>query len=58
MNNTSQPRSAGIFIALGAIIGVVYGTFQGQPSIGLIAGLSGGVLIAGIFWFIDRRRSR
>jgi membrane associated rhomboid family serine protease len=51
-----NPRSAGVFIALGAIIGVIYGTIKGEPSVGLVAGLMGGVLITGLFWLIDRRR--
>lgn len=53
----SEPRAAGIFLALGAIGGSSAGIFFGQPSIGLLAGLGTGSAIAFCHWFVDRNRA-
>lgn len=52
-----NPAGGGVFIALGAVVGVVAGHFQGQPSAGLIAGLAGGAAIALLVWLRDRMRN-
>jgi uncharacterized membrane protein len=57
MDRKHSPRSGGFFIALGAIIGVVYGSIQGEPTIGLLAGFLGGSLFAIGLWLIDRKRA-
>ena len=47
----------GIFIALGAMIGVFGGRyFGGQTSIGLLVGTASGVVIALAMWWFSRRR--
>jgi len=51
----SQGRNAGgIFIAFGAIAGAIVGGFMGQPSLGLLAGLSLGIFVALLIWFKER----
>jgi hypothetical protein len=57
MDRKPSPRSGGFFIALGAIIGVIYGSIQGQPTIGLLAGFLGGSIFAIGLWLIDRKRA-
>ncbi len=52
-----DPRAAGVFLALGAIGGTIVGIVYGQPSIGLLAGLASGGLIALILWLIDRKQN-
>ena len=44
----------GIFIALGAAAGVIVGRLYGQTSIGLIAGVAAGVVIATLIWWRER----
>jgi hypothetical protein len=47
----------GIFIALGAMVGVFGGRyFGGQTSIGLLVGTAVGTLIALAMWWLSRRR--
>ena len=49
-----KSSGGGVFIALGAIIGVLAGGFMGQPSAGLLAGLFVGALAAVILWLKER----
>lgn len=50
----NEPMAGGVFVALGAIIGVVVGKMQGQTSAGLLIGVAAGAAIAVLIW----RRSR
>jgi len=56
--NPEPPKDAsksssggGIFIAIGAIGGVIAGGLMGQPSAGLLAGLALGALAALFIWW-------
>ena len=50
-----RPRAAGAFLALAILTGTVIGIFQGQPSIGFLAGTAVGVAIALATWLLDRK---
>lgn len=54
-NPPSSPRGAGFLIALSLAIGTGIGIAYGQPTIGLLAGVAAGVLIAVVLWLADRR---
>ena len=54
--STPAPRAAGAFIALGLIIGPLVGIAFGQPTLGLLAGLGVGLVIAIGQWLFDRAR--
>jgi len=60
MNGQSPRQSSGtaggVFIAILALLGVFIGGFQGQPTIGLLAGLALGGVIALAMWWKQRRR--
>jgi uncharacterized membrane protein len=49
-------RAAGSMLAISIIAGAVAGVIVGQPSIGFLIGLGAGVLLAILFWLIERRR--
>jgi hypothetical protein len=49
-----NPTGGGIFIALGAAAGVIVGRLYGQTSIGLVAGVALGLVIAAILWRRDQ----
>ena len=51
-----EPRGAGAAIALLTISGAIAGAVLGQPSVGLLAGVALGVLVAVGLWLGDRRR--
>jgi hypothetical protein len=53
---TRYTQAAGSVLAMSIIAGAVAGSIAGQPSIGFLAGLAAGVLIAILFWLNDRRR--
>lgn len=53
-NTPRNPTSGGIFIALGAVAGVVAGRLYGEPSIGLVAGVAIGLALAGLIWWRER----
>lgn len=54
MASKSNGLGGGVLIALGAIIGPVIGLYAGQPSIGLLAGVSIGAALAIVIWLRDR----
>ncbi|MGE4430779.1 MAG: hypothetical protein AB7E05_08580 [Sphingobium sp.] len=55
-DNRKAGSAGGIFIALLALAGVFIGGFQGQPTLGLLAGMALGMVIAlGLWW---KQRSR
>lgn len=51
-----SPAAGGFPIAAGALIGTAVGVALRQPSIGLLAGLALGALIALAIWLRDRAR--
>lgn len=51
---TTAPSAGGFFLAAGCIAGVIVGSLLGQPSIGFLAGLGLGGVIALAMWFRDR----
>jgi hypothetical protein len=55
MAQRPETRSGGIFIAIGAFAGVFIGRHFGQPTLGFVAGLLTGGLIALLLWLKDRR---
>jgi hypothetical protein len=55
-NEPKNPMAGGIFIALGAALGVAVGHwFGGQTTIGLLSGLGVGGAIALTIWWFGRR---
>lgn len=58
--NQQQPKqnalAGGVFIAIGLLGGAIIGVFMGEPSIGMVTGLAGGVAVAGLIWLVDRKR--
>jgi hypothetical protein len=57
MARNNGPQAGGFIIAVGVLAGTVVGGLEGQPSIGLLAGLGIGVVAAVAVWLVDRRRS-
>ncbi|GBH30463.1 MAG: hypothetical protein ACOY4N_14880 [Pseudomonadota bacterium] len=55
-NDRKEPTGAGAIIALLILGGAITGGMMGQPSIGLLAGVAAGVLIAVLLWLRDRRK--
>ena len=53
---TRNTRAAGSVLAISILAGAVAGAIAGQPSIGFLAGLAAGVLLAIAFWLNERRR--
>jgi hypothetical protein len=53
---TRTTQAAGSVLAISIIAGAVAGVIVGQPSIGFLAGLAAGVLLALLFWLNERRR--
>lgn len=56
-NLDQQPANrvaGGFFIAAGLLGGAVAGVYFGEPSIGMVAGLGFGILVALGIWFRDR----
>ena len=47
-------KGGGVFIAIGAMVGVFAGGYMGQPSAGLLAGLALGALAALAIWWRGR----
>lgn len=53
--NTHSSQAGGSILALSILIGAVGGIAVGQASIGFLAGLAVGTMIAVILWRRDRR---
>ncbi|RED16123.1 hypothetical protein [Parasphingopyxis lamellibrachiae] len=55
---TEKPRQGqfggGIFLAIGPFAGLAVGTAVGQPTIGLLAGIAIGTVLALAFWRFAR----
>ena len=49
-------RASGALVAFTIIAGAVIGNHFGQPSIGVLAGIGLGVVIAVGLWLVDRKR--
>lgn len=49
-------QAGGFIIAASIIAGTVAGVIVNQPSIGVIAGVGAGVLLALLFWLYERKR--
>ena len=48
--------AGGCLIALCVLVGVVWGAYARQPSIGFLAGLGAGLVFAMLIWLADRLR--
>ncbi len=54
---TSRPAMAGgFFIAIGLLLGIAFGIYVGQISLGMMAGFLIGCGVALLIWVIDRAR--
>lgn len=51
-----EPLAGGAPLALSIIIGVIVGGFAGQPTVGFLAGLAVGIVIALAIWWSGRGR--
>jgi uncharacterized membrane protein len=56
MSRPTEPRAGGVWIAIGAVGGAVYGTFEHQASLGLLIGTAIGASVALTMWYFDTRR--
>lgn len=57
-NDKRSPIAGGIFIFIGLLVGVIVGIAKNEASIGMIAGLAGGSLIALLLWIVDQFRKQ
>jgi hypothetical protein len=48
--------SGGFLIAASLIVGVIFGAWKGQPSLGFVVGLAVGVVLAVAVWQFDKMR--
>ncbi|MBB5686020.1 hypothetical protein [Sphingobium boeckii] len=51
-----SPMAGGIAIAILSVAGVIIGSMQGQPSLGLVGGFAAGTVVALAVWLLDRTR--
>jgi hypothetical protein len=56
MARKPEPLGGGIFIVIGLFAGIFIGRAYGQISIGLLVGLSAGIVLALALWLWQRRR--
>ena len=56
MTRKPEPLGGGIFIVIGLFAGIFIGRSYGQISIGLLAGLVAGTVVALALWLWQRRR--
>ncbi len=52
--SSPSPMAGGIFLAVLPLAGAWFGGRQGEPVIGLLAGLGAGIIAALIVWGVDR----
>jgi hypothetical protein len=55
MENES-PKSAGGPLAIAIILGALIGSIMHQPTIGVLAGIAVGTVVAVAIWLRDRKR--
>lgn len=55
METRKNPVAGGMLLAAAILIGVIGGSFWGQPTIGFLAGLGAGLLLVAAVWLLDRR---
>ncbi len=53
-----RDRGYGVFLAIGLLLGLVGGVWAGEASIGVVAGLGTGALVALLFRLRDLARTR
>ena len=56
MSDRTGPQAGGFLLAMCILIGAVIGTIRGEPSIGVIAGIGVGIVVAIALWLRDRMR--
>lgn len=56
MAEPRNPRAGGALVALCTLAGAVVGAVTRQPTIGIVAGVLFGALLATLLWLQDRRR--
>lgn len=58
MANASRNSMAGGFLlAVSILVGAFVGIVKQQASLGLVVGLSVGIVLAIVIWLVDRRRA-
>jgi hypothetical protein len=55
-NNDTGPLAGGCLLCFFLLAGTLTGVYLGQPSIGFLAGIGTGIVIALLIWFLDSRR--
>ena len=58
MSEPSAPRAGGALLAASILVGAVIGSFRGEPSIGVLAGIGVGIALTLVLWWIEQRRNR
>lgn len=53
---SKSPMAGGSLLAFSLLAGALIGTLQGQPTIGILAGLGVGLLLLAAVFLWDRRR--
>lgn len=54
--NARASRAGGCLLAASLITGPIVGMAYRQPSVGFLAGLGVGLVLAGLVWLLDRGR--
>jgi uncharacterized membrane protein (UPF0136 family) len=55
--NDRGPLAGGCLICVAILAGTIVGLWQGQSSIGILAGLGIGLVLAILLWAWDRKKS-
>lgn len=48
--------SGGFLIAVSVMVGVIFGAWKGEPSLGFVIGFAVGVVLAVMVWQFDKMR--